>query len=290
VRHAVGLVSADVDVRAGEDRGHLGQHLLDQLEGRGQLRVEPHGTVLVAGHKLELDLVAAGVQLRVQPHERGRVPGRVDLGNDGDEAVRGVGDERPEVFVGVEGAGPRCPGRSAREEPPALVVGQVQVQHVELVEFQQVDHPPDLLDGEERAGQVERQTAPGIPRRVEDPGVRHADLPAAGGRCRGQQLDQRGQPAPRAGRLHRAHDDLLTPDHQRVPLVGRAAAGRCETHWRGERPEVVRGPKLDRDIWFVRHRLASHRREAQPRASCDLRAESPDHRRNGGIGEDDRRT
>lgn len=97
----MGLVPADVEVRAREDLGHARQHLLHQIEGRGQFGVQPHGVVLAAGQQLELDLVAAGVQLRVQPHERGRVPGRVDLGHDGDEAVRGVGGQREEVVAAV---------------------------------------------------------------------------------------------------------------------------------------------------------------------------------------------
>lgn len=147
----------------------------------------------MAGRDLELHLVAAAIQLRVQLQERGRVPGRVDLGDHGDEAVRGIGDQRSEVFAAVEGGtGLRPSGRPAHWEPPALVVGQVQVQHVELVQFQQVDHSPDLADSEERAGHVERQAAPGIPRRVEDSRARQAYLPGAAGRCHGHQLDQRG--------------------------------------------------------------------------------------------------
>src|SRR5262249_22102367 len=101
VGHPVGLVTADVDVRAREDRRNAGQHLLDQLEGRGQLWVEPRGVVFVTGWQLEFDQVATGVQLRVHPHDRGRVAGCVDLGNDRDESVRGVGGERTEVFGAV---------------------------------------------------------------------------------------------------------------------------------------------------------------------------------------------
>src|SRR5207302_9492833 len=118
----------------------------------------------VAGQELVLDLVPAGSQVRPQPQQRSGVPRRVDLGNDRDEAVSGVADQVAEVFVTVEGgAGLRAGGRAAQSERPGLVVGQVQVQHVELVEFQQVDYPPDLPDGEEGAGHVEGQAAPGVP-------------------------------------------------------------------------------------------------------------------------------
>ena len=142
VGHPAWLVPADVDVRAREDLGNPGQHLLHQLQGRGQLRVEPGGVVLVPGWELELDLVAPGVQLRTQPHQRGGVPGRVDLGDDGDEAVGGVGGQGAQVAGAVEaGVGLRAVGRPAHGQASALVVGQVQVQHIELVEGKQIDHP-----------------------------------------------------------------------------------------------------------------------------------------------------
>jgi hypothetical protein len=92
-----------VDVRASEDGRNADQHLLHHFKGRGQLWVEPRGVVRVTGRELELDEVSTGVQLRAHPHERGRVPGRVYLGNDGDEAVLGVGGESAKVFGAVEG-------------------------------------------------------------------------------------------------------------------------------------------------------------------------------------------
>jgi len=82
---------------------NAGQHLLDHFKGRGQLWVEPRGVVRVTGRELELDEVSTGVQLRAHPHERGCVPGRVYLGNDGDEAALGVGCEPAKVFGAVEG-------------------------------------------------------------------------------------------------------------------------------------------------------------------------------------------
>ena len=131
------------------------------------------------------------------------------------------------------------------------------MQHVELVELQQVDHPPDLLDGEERAGHVEGQAAPGVPRRVEDPRARHPDLARrrrAGGRGRGHQLDQRGQAARDAGRFRRAQQDPTVLDHQRVALVGRVAAARREAGRRGKPARFARGGQLDRDGRFSRCR------------------------------------
>ena len=274
-----------MQVRAGEDPGQAGQDLLHQLEGRRQLRVEPHGAAAVAGQELVLDLVPAGPQVRPQPQQRGGVPGRVDLGNDRDEAVRGVADQVAEVFVPVErGVGLSAGGRAAQGERPGLVVGQVQVQHVELVELQQVDHPPDLPDGEEGTGHVERQAAPGVPRRVGDLRGRDPDLVRPPRRRRGHQLDQRGQAARDAGRFGRAQHDLAVLDHQRVAFTGRVAAVRREAGRRGESARFVRGGQLDRDGRLIRHPVARRRRQAQARAPGDLRAEAPDEWRDRSTG------
>ena len=220
------------------------------------------------------------------------MPGRVDLGDDRDEAIRGVGSQSGEVVVAVEGL--RAGGRLAQGDAPGLVVGQVQVQHVELVQRQQVDYPPDLLDGEERAGHVERQAAPGVPRRVEDPRAWQADLACtslicASGRRRRDQLEQRGQAAREAGRFRRAHEDLPGVDHQRVAFAGRVAAGRREAGRRGEPRQLVRGRELDRDGRFTRYRAAAHRRQTQAGAPGDVRAESADDRRDPGVGGRDHR-
>ena len=286
VRHPARLVRADVQVRAGEDRGQPGQDLLHQLEGRGQVRVKPHRAAAVAGQELVLDLVPAGSQVRPQPQQRGGMPGRVDLGNDRDEAVRGVADQVAEVFVTVEGgAGLRAGGRAAQGERPGLVVGQVQVQHVELVELQQVDHPPDLPDREEGAGHVERQAAPGVPRRVQDPRGRHPEVFPA----RRHQLEQRGQAAGDAGRFRRAQHDPAVLDQQRVAFGGRVAAVRREAGRRGQPARIGRGGQLDRDGRLIRGPVAVDRRQAQARPAGDLGAEPPDERRDRSIGVRDHR-
>src|SRR5262249_16328063 len=146
------------------------------------------GVECVTGRALKLDEVSTGVQLRAHPHESGHMPGRVYLGDDGDEAVLGVGYEPAKVFGTVEGyIGLRVLGRRPHGEAPALVVSQMQVQHVKLVEREKVDDALDLIQREEHAGEVERKTTPGIPRRVEDPRGRHRDLACTGGRFRGQQ-------------------------------------------------------------------------------------------------------
>jgi hypothetical protein len=108
--HPAGLVLADVDVRAAEDGGNAGQYLLGHFKGRRQLRVEPHGSPFVIGCEFDLDEISTAVQLRAHLHERGRVPRRVYLGNDGDEAVLGAGCEPAKVFGAVEGVRLRALG------------------------------------------------------------------------------------------------------------------------------------------------------------------------------------
>src|SRR5215813_3354634 len=94
--------------------------------------------------------VAPAGELRAEPQQRRRVTGRVDLWQEGDEPVRGVSDKGAQLIIGVEGAvgltgarGPAC------LDAPALIVGEVQVQQVELVQGGQVDHLPDLCGAAE---------------------------------------------------------------------------------------------------------------------------------------------
>jgi hypothetical protein len=103
VWHPVWLVTADVDIRAREDGRDTGQHLADDLAGRRQFRVKPDRLVPVAGRQLGLDPVSPAVKLRIQLHQCGRMARRIDLRNDGDEAVRGAFDERPQILHGLEG-------------------------------------------------------------------------------------------------------------------------------------------------------------------------------------------
>jgi len=63
--------------------------------GRGQGRVEP-------------PVVLAVAQFRVHPHQRRHVARHVDLGDHGDETVRGVSDQGPQILGGVEGGVGLC--------------------------------------------------------------------------------------------------------------------------------------------------------------------------------------
>src|SRR5690606_33735239 len=101
-----------------------------------------------------------------------------------------VGDDLPDVVPGVEpavrapvepGAAPRAdlalppprahlgqPRVALDLQPPPLVVGQVEVEHVELVHGHQVDEAQHPVLGHEVPGDVEHAPPPAEPRPVGD--------------------------------------------------------------------------------------------------------------------------
>src|SRR5690606_19568282 len=116
------------------------------------------------------------------------VAGHVELGHHHDVAFAGVGDDVADLVLGVPaavraglagiGVGAGLAGRDPAAadlhqlrvlrdlDPPALVVGQVPVQYVELVPGHRVDQLLDLVDRLEVPCRVEHQPAPGKARRV----------------------------------------------------------------------------------------------------------------------------
>ena len=173
------LVAAYVDIRAGEDLGELVEHVCAETDGPF-LEVQHVLADAPAGVHLEL---APGVpELRVRGDGGQHVPGHVDLGHDGDEPPGRVGHDLGQVGLGVVATVGRAvaaalrivarrrlapPGSDLGQqrvtvylEPPTLVVGQVQVQHVEFVQAGQVDQPQHEALGEEVAGHVEVDPAP----------------------------------------------------------------------------------------------------------------------------------
>ncbi len=85
------------------------------------------------------------------------------------------------------------PGIGPGLHPPALVVGQVEVQPVQLVHRHQVDHPEHVVLGQEVPGHVEMGAAPGERRGVGDPDTRDLEPLEPGDRpegAGGEQLPQ----------------------------------------------------------------------------------------------------
>ena len=115
--------------------------------------------------------------------------GNVDLGDDRDAERRGAGDEGPHVPGRIDpavageaaaeerrdGEAVAAPRRDRRElgiagdvEPPALVVAEVEVEHVQLVPGEAVDEPRDLVRRIELPGDVEMRATEGEARRIVD--------------------------------------------------------------------------------------------------------------------------
>ncbi len=117
------------------------------------------------------------------------VPGHVDLRQHRHVALGGVGDDLAQVVRRVVAAvGLPVPrGRVAvvadgrltaprphfgeagvlgDRHPPALVVGQVEVEHIELVGGDEVEQPQEKALRHEVAGDVEVDAAPGKSRRI----------------------------------------------------------------------------------------------------------------------------
>ena len=206
----------------------------------------------------DLERLAAVAELRVCGNGRTRVSGHLDLGHDRDEAVSGVAHDlahvvlRVEAAVGLAGVAPR--GRIARRrselavrspgadvsqlrvaldlDAPALIVGEVPVEDVELVQRQQIQVLADGFLGHEMACDVEVAAAPGEARPVLDiqrghpPGdVRHPRAPED---RRWKQLQQCLCAACDAGGAARDQSDLPGSHAEAVALVAERAHVRLE--------------------------------------------------------------
>src|SRR5690606_25604918 len=115
-------------------------------------------------------------ELRVGGQGRLRVAGHVDLRHDRHAAPLGVAHDRgvlapaePATLAPVD-LGSAADGGQFRpladRDPPALVVGQVQVQIVDLVPGDPVDVPLDGVGVEEVPGDVQHRAAVGVARVV----------------------------------------------------------------------------------------------------------------------------
>ncbi|CAM3661088.1 hypothetical protein STAL104432_27240 [Streptomyces albus] len=185
------LVAADVDVGGGEDVEDFFEDVFveaqDVVGGGQQVRADsPVGPHAERGG---VDGVG-GAEFGVGGDGGLGVAGQLDLGDDGDVPFGGVGDDLAQVVLGVvaavrafvpqrrgtvpdAGAGP--PGAGPGEariavdlDAPALVVGQVEVEDVELVGGEQVEDAQDTVLGQEVPGDVQHQAAPGVAGRVLD--------------------------------------------------------------------------------------------------------------------------
>ena len=249
VQHA--LIAADVYAVRGHGPEQLAEYLLERgdraRQRRGDLRLDsPAGRDLVPR-------AGVGRQLGQRGEHRGGVAGNLDLGNDPDHAARCVGGDLGQVgervvaavrgavagfrrYVGGADLGLR-PVRAdpvqariaAALDPPALVIGQVQVQPVQLVRGQHVDEAEDRALGEEVPGHVQVTAAPSERGRVLD--LRAGQGP---GRARdrggaesivGQQLADGLRGVERPGRVGCGDLHPVGADEQSVPFGRQRAVG-----------------------------------------------------------------
>ena len=218
-------------VGAGEQLDHFRQHVLQELEG-AFLDVEQGG--VDAPFVEHVDLLAGHAEFRIRGHRGLRMPGGVDLRDDGDVAFRCIAHHVADLVLGVVAAiRTRFPvaahaaiarGNAAAADlgqlrisldldAPALVVGQVPVEGVELVQRHRVEQLLDFIHGLEMARRIQHQSAPGEARRVVD---MHGGNAKAVFRVRRQQLPKRHRAVEQAARIARGHHDALRIGIQRV--------------------------------------------------------------------------
>ncbi len=186
------LVAADVDPCRREDLEELAEHVEAELDRR---LVQVEDVIADAPAREHLEWFARVTQLRVGGDRRLHVTGHVDLRHDRHEAPGRVGDNLVQVRLGVEAAVRRSveamlrdvprarlapPGPDLGEprplldwEPPALVVGEVEVEHVHLVQREDVDQAQDECLRHEMPRYVEMGAPPSKTRPVLDIGPRH---------------------------------------------------------------------------------------------------------------------
>ena len=165
-----------MEVGTRRERADFAHHVVHECEG----------LLLVGTERAEADLRPAvlcrrshpATQLRIRL-ERGVDVGRhVDLRHDHDVPVLRIAHEVRELVLRVVAAGTAAHLAEATDlrqlgprldlDAPALVVGEVQVQHVDLVEREHVDVLLHFARGEKVARHVEHRAAPREARMIRD--------------------------------------------------------------------------------------------------------------------------
>ncbi|MNV38825.1 hypothetical protein D3C71_1303880 [compost metagenome] len=207
------LVAANVHVLGREQRDHFVEHVFQELEG-ALLGIEQ-----VREHAPFAERRQGGVQraqFGVGGDRGGGMAGHVDLGDHLDVAGRRIGDHVADLVLRVEaavralGAGHRIAAAIAGRNPatadrgqlrialdlhaPALVIGEVPVESIELLFGHRVEHALDLVQALEVAGRIEHQPAPAETRRIVDAQRRQGAVGAAG-----EQLRQRRRAVEQTG-------------------------------------------------------------------------------------------
>ena len=202
--HAPGrdLVAADVQPRRVEHRGERTEHGLDERHRGRQSR--DTASCRRSAARCCAPVASSGSRSDGTAVERRvAVAGKIDLGHDHDAELAARarpirGSRRPcsshrsaaagEPSNGGIGKPVATPGADGGQvgvavdrHPPRLVVGEVEVEPIELAPRRQIDDPLDVGRREELAGEIDVQPAPLVRRPVDDP-HRFGDRRGAAGR------------------------------------------------------------------------------------------------------------
>ncbi len=161
------LVTADMQIRIGEDRRQFANHRVSK--GVGCLFCGIQHRLQHAPVALHCVWPRGAHQLRIGYGNRRGVARHVDLRHHADTALGGVAHHLTHLFRRVEQpvAGKLRQLRIAlRAETPALVVGQVPVQDVELRRGHAVDLTFDIRQRDKVTRRVEQQPTPREARRI----------------------------------------------------------------------------------------------------------------------------
>ena len=242
------LVAADMDIGRGKQVHHLVEHVVEEGERRfrGLVEIGKHPPVAHGLARRGL----GHAKLRIGHQRRQGVARHLDLGDDGDPARGGIGDEAAHLVLSIEAAvagGPAGLGIAARRagrhapgafrgqlrvlldlQPPALIVDQVPVQDIELVGGHGVEDRLDRLDALEVAGAVQHEAAPGEAGRVVDADGRQQSR--ALGRVGHGQLPDADRAIEQAGALGSGDDDAGRVDVEVVGLGRVAGCGSPRQH------------------------------------------------------------
>ncbi len=193
------LIATDVDVGRREQGQHLVQYIGDEgqaaFAGVEQIRVDApiHAHLRAcAGYAHFFGVGSNGCLC---------MAGHVQFGQHGDVQTRRIGDDLADLFLGVEAAIPlrravlagagRCApcahlgelGIALDLDTPTLIIGEMPMQHVELVQGHRIEHMLDRVHIMEMPGHIQVLAAPAETRPVADRHRRDLDLALARIRC-----------------------------------------------------------------------------------------------------------
>ena len=205
----VHFVAANVDEGVGKDLGEFAEQGVHCFEHRWVDGIQNRFVNAEAVTRRHRGPPRPHSGMSAQP--TGCVAGQVQFGDDADAAVGRCRHQSAQLFGAVAlGAGQL--GIGAALETEALVVGQVQVQHVEFAQRHRVQRGEQGVQAEEAPGWIQHQTAPRKARCVLNVSKRQMAALVA-------DLNQRGQRVPGTGQARGADAHAVVRQVQPVAFV-----------------------------------------------------------------------